>query len=157
MSEAFKRALLVTLVALVGMQACDRKQAGSEDPTGRLTGYINKSFSVKGAEDKQELLSFLTGDAKTRLASWSDEQFRQAFVESKRSMGKLLIRETKNVSPDEVNITYELSYTDQAKGKDVKVTNKKLCQLIREQGKWYIRDVRNIKELIEYKDEMSLP
>ena len=29
--------------------------------------------------------------------------------------------------------------------------------MVLDKGKWFISDVKNIKELVEYKDEMSLP
>lgn len=52
------------------------------------------------------MLNLLTGEAKTRLASWSEDQFRQAFIESKRQFLKLLFRETKAISSTEVMVTY---------------------------------------------------
>jgi len=130
---------------------------GADDPKKRLTEYISKSFAVKGAEDRKGLAEYLAGDARTRMTDWSDEQFRQAFIDSKRQFIKLAFREIKTLSPKEMNITYELTYLDQGKGHDAKVTNKKLCQMSLEKGKWFITDVRNIKELVEYRNEMSLP
>ena len=56
-----------------------------------------------------------------------------------------------------MNITYELAYVDQSRGSGAKITNKKLCQMKLESGKWVINDVHNIKELVEYQNEMSLP
>ncbi|MGK5087243.1 hypothetical protein WDW86_06765, partial [Bdellovibrionota bacterium FG-2] len=89
--------------------------------------------------------------------AWSEEQFRQAFMDSKRKFLKLVFRETNKGSDKEVNITYELTYLDQSKGHDAKVTAKKLCSLVLDQGKWLISNVRNIKELVEYQNELSLP
>ncbi len=135
----------------------DATSGSANDPKNRLNEYISKSFSVKSLEDRQTLATYLTGEARNRLSAWSDEQFRQAFIESKRQFLKLAFREVKNHSPTEVQITYELSYIDQSKGHDAKVTNKKFCQMVSENGNWLIRDVQNIKELIEFKDELSLP
>ncbi len=137
--------------------ACTQKSKELDDPKGRLTEYISVSFSIKGLEDRKTLLTFLTGEAKQRLELWSDEQFLGAFVDSKRQYMKLSFKEVKAVSPDEMAITYELTYLDQSKGKDAKVTNKKLCEMQRLDGKWYIASVKNIKELIEYRNEMALP
>jgi hypothetical protein len=145
------------LALFLAISACDQSAQISGDPKQQLTHYIDKSFAISGPGDREVLLSYLTGEAKNRLASWSDEQFRQAFIETKRDTPKLLIRETKPINANEVNITYELSYFDQSKGKDAKVTNKKLCHMVNEQGKWLIADVHNIKELVEFKNEMSLP
>jgi len=154
---------LVVLMLLM-TSACTGPMGGSggtkDDAKHQLTEYISHSFSVKGPDDRQQLLSYLTGEAKTRLAAWSDEQFRQAFIENKRQFLNLLIREQKTVSPSEFEITYEISYLDRSKGDakgETKITNKKLAQLHQEGGKWLISDVRNIKDLIEYRNEMSLP
>lgn len=159
-----KRNAIAILAAalLASFTGCTHKAEGPEDPQRRLNEYISQSFAVKGPEDRARLAGFLTGDAKTRLESWSDDQFRQAFVESKRQFVKLAFKEQKSVSADEVSVTYELSYHDnhvdaQGKPHDAKITNRKLAQMVRKDGQWLIQEVRNIKELVEYKNEMSLP
>ncbi|MCM2322305.1 MAG: hypothetical protein NDJ90_03480 [Oligoflexia bacterium] len=157
-SELRKKFVGFVLVALIsGLGACARQSTGPDDPKKRLNEYISQSFSVKSAEDRAELTNYLTGQAKVRLTAWSDEQFRQAFIDSKRQFVKLVFTEVKQVSPTESNITYELTYIDQSRGNDAKVTNKKLCQMVKENGRWLVREVTNIKELVEYKNEMSLP
>ncbi|MBC7693406.1 MAG: hypothetical protein H7222_16695 [Methylotenera sp.] len=149
--------ITVGILALVIFSGCDRAPSTGGDPQKRLTEYISTSFSIKEYKDKEQLLQFLSGDAKTRLTAWSEEQFRQAFLDSKRKFIKLVIRETKRPSATETNITYELVYTDESKGSNAKVTNKKMSQFVLENGKWYIKEVSNIKELVEYQNEMSLP
>ena len=150
------RFLALILASAAALSACTSSSV-SNDPKKRLSEYISRSFSVKGIEDRGQLSQYLTGDAKNRLYAWSDEQFLQAFVDSKRQYIKHVYNEVKNLSESEVNITYELTYLDQGKGHDARVTNKKLCRMVLEQGKWLISDVRNIKELVEYRNELSLP
>src|SRR5689334_10160257 len=103
------------LIALLIVWSCTRTFDPSRDPRRSLSDYISLSFSVKNIEDKSRLMVFLTADVKSRLAGWSEEQFREAFVESKREFIKLLFKEVKDVSPTEVEITYELSYLDHGK------------------------------------------
>lgn len=151
--------LALQLVAL-SFSACTPKQ-GADDPRGRLNAYISQTFAVKGPQDRKDLAAYLTGEARDRIESWSDEQFRQAFVDSKRQFVKLAFKEQKSVSPDETSITYEITYQSnyvdaQGKAHDARVTNRKLAQMVRKDGKWYISDVRNIKELVEYKNELTL-
>lgn len=136
---------------------CSQSSVSSSDPKRRLTEYLSKSFSIQSVSERHELESFLTGDTRNRLAAWSDDQFEAAFIQSKRKFQKLLFRETKQLDENRVNITYELTYLDESKESPAKITQKKLCTLTREKGTWYIREVRNIKELVEYRDEMSLP
>jgi hypothetical protein len=143
------------------MAACTPKPEGQEDPKRRLNEYISQGFAVRGPEDRGRLLSYLTGEAKTRLQSWSDEQFRAAFIDSKRQFVKLAFKEFKPVSPDEANITYELTYlapypNGEGETRDAKVVNRKLAQLVRKDGQWLITEVRSIREVVEYKDEMTV-
>ena len=145
------------LLAAAVSGSCTGDRDLTQDPKRRLTEYISKSFAVSGVSDKKSLESYLTGDARARLAAWSDEQFETAFIRSKRQFVKLVVREMKKIADEQVSITYELTYLDQGKGLDVRVTNKKLCTMVLEQGKWLIREVRNIKELIEYRNEMTIP
>lgn len=148
---------VLSLATLAILPACEKQSQNSSDPKARLTEYISKSFGAKSLEDKKELITYLTGEAKVRLDSWSEDQFRQAFIDSRRQFLKLAFKEEKKVSPIETDITYEISYLDKARGNNVKVTNKKMSQMVLEQGHWMVRDVHNIKELIEYQGEMSLP
>ncbi len=148
--------LAAAVVLATGLSACFGEKPVSNDPKVRLQEYISRSFAVDAVEDRQEMLGYLGGTAKTRLAAWTDEQFRRAFVEQKRQFVKLAFKEVKPVSPTEVNITYELTYLDQGRG-DARVTNRKLSQLVLENQRWVIAEVRNINELIEYRNEMSLP
>ena len=147
---------LMILGGLVVLSGCTKNQT-SDDPKKRLAEYISLSFSVKDSPDRQALAQYLTGNAKTRLVAWSDDQFRQAFVDTKRKFLKLIIQEMKARSASETEITYEITYIDQSKGHDAKVTNKKMSEMVMDQGKWLIKDVHNIKELVEYQNEMSLP
>jgi hypothetical protein len=146
-------ACVAAALALAGCQ--DR--AGGEDPKRQLNEYISHSFAIKSPEDRGKLLGYLGGEARTRLTAWSDEQFRSAFIEHKKEFIKLAFREVKPVSDSRVSITYELTYLDQTKGKDAKVTQKKMAEMSKDAGRWLITDVRSIKELIEYREELSLP
>lgn len=139
------------------LSSCTQKPDVVSDPKKVLTDYISKSFSMKSMDDKKLLLSHLTGETKSRLDAWSEDQFRAAFIDTKRQFVKLLIKEVKKNSDIEVGITYELTYLDLAKGKDVKITNKKLAMLGKEGSQWLIKEVKNINELIEFRNEMALP
>ena len=131
------------------------------DPKKTLTDYIALSFAIREPSDKAKLIKFMTGEVKARLESWSDDQFREAFIESGRRFLKLSFKEVKKISESEVQITYELVYLDKGgkgtRSHEAKVTNKKMSQLVLEQGHWMIANVRNIKELVEFKDELALP
>lgn len=154
MYPVFCKSVLLILLVLCG---CTSRVARDTDPKQRLTDYISTSFSIHDVKDREKLTEYLAGGAKNRLIAWSDEQFRQAFLDNKRQFIKLSIREVKNISSNKSDVTYELTYLDQAKGSDARVTNKRMCEMSLENGKWFIREVHNIKELIEYKNEMTLP
>ncbi|MFN7686086.1 MAG: hypothetical protein ACK5QT_11830 [Oligoflexia bacterium] len=136
---------------------CSTRQAGFDNPKTVLQDYISESFNVESIQDRDGLLRYLTGSAKNRLAAWSDEQFQAAFIKSRRQLIKLEFVDLKNPNPNEAGITYELTYLDQNRGQDAKVIHRKAAQLIRREDRWLISEVRNLKEMIEYKNEMSLP
>lgn len=148
--------LFIILVFGILTSSCTKKVAGENDPKQRLTDYINTSFSIHETADRTKLTGYLTGGAKNRLVSWSDEQFRLAFVDSKRQLLKIAVREIKPVSSTRTDVTYELTYLDQGRGPDARVTTKRMCEMSLEDGKWMIREVKNIKELIEYKNEITI-
>ncbi len=149
-------ALALMAASSVSLSACSKTPEGGNNPKQTLTDYISTSFSVREVSDREKLNAYLTGGAKNRLVSWSEDQFRQAFVDTKREFVKLAIREIKSVSPDRTDITYELTYIDQGRGPDARVTTKRMCEMALDNGKWLIREVKNIKELIEYKNEVTI-
>lgn len=144
------------LLIAISITSCSKKHEGQGDPKKTLTDYISTSFSVREVSDREKLNAYLTGGAKNRLVSWSEDQFRQAFVDTKREFVKLAIREVKPVNASRTDITYELTYVDQGRGPDARVTTKRMCEMSLEGGKWMIREVKNIKELIEYKNEVTI-
>jgi len=149
----------IQFIGLIFLFSCDfgTRTDIKAGPQKRLEGYISKSFSINKVEDRRGLEDYLTGPTKTRLTSWSDDQFKSAFVDSKRIFKNLLIRDVKEVSEKVVSITYELTYIDQKSNAGAKVTSRKVSQMTKLGGIWYISEVRNIKEMIEYTNELSLP
>jgi hypothetical protein len=146
------------LIFISLLSSCEQGSVTSNDPKGILKAYIEKSFNVSKAQERKDLEAYLTGPARTRLSVWSDDQFREAFIDSKRKFVKLNFREYKKISEQEVNITYELVYSDINRNNQSRLTtNKKLCSLIRDGDSWKIQNVKNIKELIEYQNELALP
>lgn len=149
--------VFLPLVLLFGvLSGCTNKEKDLS-PKQRLESYISKSFSISSVEERQDLISYLIGPTKIKLSSWSDEQFRRAFIETERKFIKLLIRETKDVSQNEVSVTYELSYFENPKKENTKKTARRNARMLKENDVWYIREVKNISEIIEYSNEMSLP
>lgn len=144
-------------VLLLLALGCNLRSSHGNDPKDRLAAYIEKSFAVKSVSDKADLLGFLTGEAKTRLSGWSDDQFQQAFIDQKREFSKLLVRDVKSLTSEQVQLTYELSYIDKSKNTGAKVTQRKLAEMIKQDGVWKIGNVHNLNELVEFKDALSLP
>lgn len=150
--------ITVLFFSLAMLSACTTQSPKGMKPQQILTEYISRSFLIKQNSDRAGLAYFLTGDLKSRLNSWSDDQFRDAFIETKRKFIKLSFKDEKKVSDTEIALTYELTFLDETKKPSTKVTQKKLARIVfEEQERWLIADVRNIKELIEYQGELAFP
>lgn len=149
-----RMALVLALSAL--MASCVKRSSDPNDPKERIKEYISVSFGIKEVKDRSKLEALLAGDAKIRLASWSDDQFKKAFVDARKEFIKLVFVETKKNSEEETVVTYELTYLDKLKETQAKVTQKKLARMIRKNGQWYIDSVKNVKELFEYPDGLEV-
>jgi hypothetical protein len=143
-------------VALLIVSACTPTLIDNT-PTKVLESYIQISFNAKGLEDKHKMEELLTGDTRSRLVSWSDEQFEKAFVESDKKFQNLKVLENKKVNDDEVAVTYELSYHEGPKDKLALVTQRKMATIVQQDSAWRIKEVRSLRESIEYLKEFSLP
>ena len=153
----FNRGVLLLMVVSLCLVGCTSSKPNPRDPKKQLSDYISQSFAVRSEEDRNTMLSYLTGNAKQRLAAWSAEQFREAFIETKRQFVRLVIQDSRVSSESEINITYELTYLDQGKGHDARITQRKMARMVDEQGRWLVAEVRNLRELVEYKDDFTLP
>jgi len=151
----FRLAAALAVVELCS--GCTGGAGGPQPPRKRLEGYISKSFAVSGAGDRAALSDFLTGEAKNRLEAWSEEEFKKNFVDNKRKFHDLKIVKVKPVSDTETTVEYELTYFDQNGQFESKVSNRKLAEMTLDGAQWKIREVRNIHELVEFKDALSLP
>jgi hypothetical protein len=126
-------------------------------PAKVLENYIQISFNVTSVEDKSRMEALLTGDTKNRLVSWSEDQFMDAFVKNRKKFLGLKTLETKKVNDQEVALTYELSFQEGPPEKTARITQRKLATIVEEGGSWRIKEVRSIRESIEYLKEFSLP
>jgi hypothetical protein len=150
---------IVLLACSAVLGACSRGADGDGSPRWRLEQYVARSFAVKDSGDRELLIEHLTGDAKIRLASWSDDQFRAAFVDAKRTFVKLLVVEERKVDERNVDLTYEITFLDSTRegGGGAKVVQRKVCRVREDDGLWRIAEVRNVKELVEFQSEMTFP
>lgn len=152
-----KTVLMLTMLMMGAQFLGCSNQEKDATPIKVLENYVETSFNAKGLETKKEMESLLTGDTKKRLESWSDEQFLRAFVETKRKYESLKILENKKVSDQETALTYELNFQEGEGDKKAKISQRKLCIIVLEESTWKIKEVRSIRESIEYLKELSLP
>ena len=155
-SKMLSSALCTLVSGCVFLSACTQSP-GDTTPAKVLENYIHLSFNVKSIDDKRKMEELLTGDTKAKLAAWSPEQFNRAFVEAVKKFERLKILESKKISDQEYALTYELSYQDGPSEKTAEVTQRKLGTIVQEEGTWKIKEVRSIRESIEYLKEFSLP
>ena len=141
--------------AVLSFAACT-ENLGDSSPAKVLESYVQTSFNATQIADKKKMEELLTGDSKTRLQAWSDEQFMKAFVDSKKVFKGLKVLESKKVSDQEVALTYELSYQEGPADKLAEITERKLCTIIQVDGGWRIKEVRSIRESIEYLRDLPL-
>lgn len=157
--NSYSRKLLITAlvcVVLPMMGGC-KKKAPTSDPKQTLSTYVDRSFKVNDPKDRDQLLELMTGDLRNRFGSWSDEQFKQGFIDNKRKYVKLSFRDQKQISANQISLTYELTYDDLTRQPATRVTTRRIATMQLSEKGWLIAEVKNIKELIEYQNELSIP
>jgi hypothetical protein len=147
----------LSVIALLGLFSGCTKPALETSPAKVLENYIRISFSLSGVQDRTKMEELLTGDTLSRLRAWSDDQFLKAFLESPKRFQGLKILENRAVSEQEVALTYELSFEEGPKDNLARITQKKICSVVRVDGAWRIKEVRSLRESIEYLKEFTLP
>jgi hypothetical protein len=115
-----------------------------------LETYVRISFEATGLQDKMKMEELLTGDTRERLHAWSDEEFEKTFLHSGRKFQGLKILDTKRIHDREMALTYELSFDEGPLDRPARVTQKKLCTVVKEEQGWRIKEVRSLRESIEF-------
>ena len=115
-----------------------------------LETYVRISFEATGLQDKMKMEELLTGETRERLHGWSDEEFTKNFLQSGRKFRGLRILDTKRIQEREMALTYELSFDEGPTDRAARVTQKKLCTVVKEEQGWRIKEVRSLRESIEF-------
>lgn len=124
-----------------------------DSPQGVLKEYIARTFALKSFSEKSRLLELTTGEVKEALEKLDSESFTKHFLESKKELMSMKLRDERKISDDRYSITYELSYS--SKPSDDQVTIKKHALFEKKDGKWFIAEVKNLKTYIEHQNELS--
>ncbi len=147
---------LVLWIGLIGT-SCNRSiDPVANQPKAVLTDYVQLTFNIKSYDERNKLSAYLEGDLKTKVQGWTEAEFKEAFIDSKRVFEKMTFTDIKKINEQEYSITYDVVFTEQRKGSPVKVTNHKLVKFLLIDQKWKITEVRSLKELLEYQGELSV-
>lgn len=126
----------------------------ANSPEAALTKYIDYRFS--SWQKKDELLSKTTGELNEALKPLSEEQLNQLVNSDQYKKRKLKIN-LKKCSADECHITYTLAFSKiRTKAKEFDIDVKKIATVIREDGKWKIADISDIKTYIKSSKELKV-
>jgi len=151
------RGLVAVLLPTLILAGCESSRFKESTPTRELQEYISKSFAARTVSDRKGMLEHLTGDARSRLERWSSKGFKEAFLDRDRKFHHLSIRRQKRISDTEMSVIYELTYFTKAQDFEAKVTNRKMAMMVKKDKRWLIKEVKSIKELMEYKSGLTLP
>ena len=154
----------VWIFFLAFVTGCTGKQPGVNTPQRALSEYVGITFAVKTASDKTKLMSYMSGEAREKLAALPDAEFERYFVESKKEFVSLKVRDERKLSEDRYALTYEITYNSRGPAIDPlihqigmnRVINKKHVIFVKDSGRWLISEIQNLKTLIELKDETNL-
>ncbi|MEW6055867.1 MAG: hypothetical protein AB1540_04560 [Bdellovibrionota bacterium] len=150
----FRNALAVLI--LVGAIGCSTKSQMKDSPQKTLSDYVSRSFAIKNPEEKRTLLEFTTGKVKSTLEKLDDGSFKAHFIDKKREFISLKVKDERALGEGKFSVTYELTYLTKSSESENKITNKKHAVFVKEDGKWLISEVQNLKTFIEHENEMSL-
>ncbi len=151
-----KNAIITLLLALLISTGCTKKTNSGKEPQDILAEYVSLTFSIGAVSDKEKLLNLTANEVKESLSKINDLEFKRIFIDSKRTFNSLKLIDKRQISDDKISFTYELAYTDKSQEKEAKVTNKKICNIIKVDGSWKISEVQNIKTFIENTEGLSL-
>lgn len=156
----FRNGMWVFAAALLLALGACTKQDAPVAPREVLSKYVSSAFGVKAVSDLAELKQYATGQALAELNGLEKdtELFNRTFVEQNiQSASSLKIRDERKVDEARYSITYELAYRDSKKDTgDNTVTIKKHAMFAKQDGKWLISEVQNLKTVVEHTTDENI-
>lgn len=151
----WKLSILAAFI-LVGAISCTKKTPQS--PEAVLEEYIQTAMNAKSLKDKERLMELTTGMANEDLQKMTDTEFENQFIKTKFKFQRVKTKDLREESAGEVSLVYELEYQQaETSGLNSDMTNKKIAFFTKnEDGKWKIRETKNVKSLIEKKESLEV-
>jgi|GEM_PF-657007 hypothetical protein len=146
--KKFNQFFLFTIILM--LSACQEEQT----PESGLRSYVNYTHSTNATKDG--FIELSTGDLRAALETMDEGQFDTFIEQMKHSIQKDFDINKKNCQELKCFITYTIEYDAQSKGKSVySVDVRKIAELVKEDEKWKIASVENVKSYYEGSSELT--
>ena len=146
---------------LVAMTACTKTCSKSHedmDPEEVLEAYLELSFNISDASQKEQLMSYTTGVLKEALAGTTDSVFLEAF--RPRQLQSFWIEQVDEITPRLFTIKFGVIYTNTEVGKtkmvsaeirnSTTITLERIASNDKKTAAWYISEVSGAKTSINF-------
>lgn len=141
---------LFLLALVLGLSACQTEQT----PESGLRSYI--SYANNGGATKEGFIARSTGDLRAALETMDEEQFKTFEEQMKHSVQKDFDITKKNCQELKCFITYTIEYDAQSDEKAIyQVDVRKIAELVKEDEKWKLASVENVKSYYEGSSELT--
>ena len=141
---------ILLCLAFFSMTCCQSMCQGSRDsmtPEEVVEAYLDISLNIEDPAEKESLLDLTAGNLHSSINSASDETIMNAFVNKHYILQNYSVIDRRDRTPRETEITFLLVYKDLSNNPDQKqedapeVSTENTVAVIKEQGRWLIRDV----------------
>lgn len=147
MKQLCQFSLFVTLLSLA---ACQTEQT----PESSLRSYI--TYANTGNATKEGFIERSTGDLRATLETMDEADFETFAKQMKHSVQKDLDINKKNCQDLKCFITYTIEYdAESEEGPVYRVDVRKIAELVKEDEKWKIASVENVKSYYEGSSELT--
>ncbi len=157
---SMKSVINITIAVLI-CTACTnlctktRKSMSAEEV---VKAYLSIAFNMKKVSQKRLLLQYTMGPLQAAIASANEKTIIEAYIKPRYKLHSIAIISKKNITPREVQITYQLEYKEANTNEDIKdVENESIKQTVENtvslyslKSRWFINGVIDNKTSIEF-------
>ncbi len=121
-----------------------------------VEAYLEVALNMTDVSQKQELLTYTTGELNAAIAGATEDSIRKAYIDRKYDLKKFSLIERRDRTPRETEITFSLEYKELESRNGAKpdqaatVTTENTVAVIKDKGLWKIFDVLGNKTSIEF-------
>ncbi len=141
---------MIFYLLLAFLQSCPNSCSKPTEPTpeDQLHSYIESAVNIQNISQKDDLISFTTGDLKAALVNANNEAFERAYILRRYQVSQYEVLDRKDIDPKNITLEFSLTYKSWLPPQNPETSPitqvKNRASLVYDNGHWAVSKVESL-------------